>query len=62
MRVAEVVKPYKVYIARVFVRMPTYTGNMDVTVTAQTLFQARQLMKKQYGVTDNVIGSLREMK
>lgn len=62
MRVSEVTKPYKVYIARVFVKMPTYTGNMDVTVTAQNLFQARQLMKKQYGVTDNVIGSIREMK
>lgn len=62
MKVADVVKPYKVYIARVFVKNPTYTGNMDVTVTAQNLFMARQLMKRQYGITDSVIGSIREMK
>jgi len=62
MKVEDVVKPYKVYTARVFVKQPGYTGNMDVTVTAQNLFMARQLMKRQYGITDNVIGSIREIK
>jgi hypothetical protein len=62
MKVEDVVKPYKVYTARVFVKQPVYTGNMDVTVTAQNLFMARQLMKRQYGITDNVIGSIREIK
>lgn len=62
MRVSDVVRPYKVYIARVLVRQPGYTGNMDVTVTAVNLFMARQLMKRQYGITDSVIGSIRELK
>ena len=62
MKVADVVKPYKDYIARVFVKHPGYTGNMDVTVTAQNLFMARQLMKRQYGITDAVIGTIKEMK
>lgn len=62
MRVSDVVQPHKVYTARVFVRQPGYTGNMDVTVTAQNLFMARQLMKRQYGITDSVIGSIRELK
>lgn len=62
MKVSEVTKPYKIFIARVFVKQPGYTGNMDVTVTAQNLFIARQLMKRQYGITDNVIGTIRELK
>lgn len=62
MKVADVVQPYKMYIARVHVKQPGYTGNMDVTVTAQNLFMARQLMKRQYGITDSVIGSIKEMK
>lgn len=62
MKVSEVTRPYKLYRARVFVKQPGYTGNMDVTVTAQDLFTARQLMKRQYGITDNVIGSIQEVK
>jgi len=62
MRVQEIVKPYKLYTARVFVKQPGYTGNMDVRVSAQTIFMARQLMKKMYGITDNVIGSIKEVK
>jgi hypothetical protein len=62
MKVADVVQPYKMYIARVFVKQPGYTGNMDVTVTAQNLFMARQLMKRQYGITDAVIGTIKELK
>ena len=62
MRVQEIVKPYKLYTARVFVKQPGYTGNMDVSVSAQTIFMARQLMKKMYGITDNVIGSIKEVK
>lgn len=62
MKVADIVKPYKMYIARVFVRQPGYTGNMDVTVTAPNLFMARQLMKRQYGITDSVIGTIKELK
>jgi hypothetical protein len=62
MKVADVVQPYKVYIARVFVKQPGYTGNMDVTVTAQNLFMAKQLMKQQYGITDAVIGTIKELK
>jgi hypothetical protein len=62
MRVKEIVKPYKLYTARVFVKQPGYTGNMDVSVSAQTIFMARQLMKKMYGISDNVIGSIKEVK
>lgn len=62
MRAAEITRPYKIYVARVFVKQPGYTGNMDVTVTAQDLFTARQLMKRQYGIKDNVIGYIKEMK
>jgi len=62
MKVSDVVTPYKLYTARVLVKQPGYTGNMDVTVTAQNLFMARQLMKKMYGITDNVIGSIKEVK
>lgn len=62
MKVSEITKPYKLYTARVLVKQPGYTGNMDVTVTAQTIFMARQLMKKMYGIKDNVIGSIKEVK
>lgn len=62
MKINDITKPYKIFIARVFVKQPGYTGSMDVTVTAQNLFMARQLMKRQYGITDNVIGSIRELK
>ena len=62
MRVSEITKKHKMYVARVFVKMPHYTGNMEVTVSAPNLFMARQLMKKQYNITDNVINSIREFK
>jgi len=62
MRASEVVKPYHLYAATVFVKQPGYTGNMDFTVTAQTHFEARQLMKKMYNIPDYRIGSLRLVK
>ena len=45
-----------------FVQQPGYTGNMDFTVSAQTHFEARQLMKKMYNIPDYRIGSLRLVK
>lgn len=62
MKVSDIVKPFKMYIARILVKQPGYSGNMEVTVTAPNLFMARQLIKRQYNVTDSVINSIREMK
>jgi hypothetical protein len=44
------------------IQHPNYVGRIDVTVTANTANQARQLMKAQYGVEDWHIGSIRQVK
>lgn len=62
MKVADVIKPHKLYVATVFVKQPGYTGNMDLTVTAQNHFMARELMKRLYNVDAAKIGSIREVK
>ena len=62
MRSSEISKPYHLYAATVFVQQPGYTGNMEFTVSAQTHFEARQLMKRMYNIPDHRIGSLRMVK
>jgi hypothetical protein len=52
----------KLWTAPVTIRQPNYNGRIDVTVTALSLTQARQLMKAQYGVRDWDIGSIKEIK
>jgi hypothetical protein len=63
--VAETKNPnttYKLWTAPVKIKQPTYTGYIDVAVTAQNAQLARQLMKAQYGVADWEIGSVKEVK
>jgi hypothetical protein len=63
--VAETKNPnttYKLWSAPVKIKQPTYTGYIDVAVTAQNAHLARQLMKAQYGVADWEIGSVKEVK
>ena len=50
------------WTASVRIQHPNYVGRIDVTVTANTANQARQLMKAQYGVEDWYIGSIRQVK
>lgn len=52
----------KLWTAPVKITQPNYTGYIDVTVTATSAQQARQLMKAQYGVTDWQVGGVREVK
>jgi hypothetical protein len=63
--VAETKNPnttYRLWTAPVKIKQPTYTGYIDVAVTAQNAQLARQLMKAQYGVADWEIGSVKEVK
>jgi hypothetical protein len=50
------------WTASVRIQHPNYVGRIDVTVTANTANQARQLMKAQYGVEDWHIGSIQQVK
>ena len=50
------------WTAPVKIQHPNYVGRIDVTVTAATANQARQLMKAQYGVEDWHIGSIKQVK
>jgi hypothetical protein len=52
----------QLWTASVRIQHPNYVGRIDVTVTANTANQARQLMKAQYGVEDWHIGSIRQVK
>jgi hypothetical protein len=52
----------KLWTASVRIKQPTYTGYIDVTVTAPNAQLARQLMKAQYGVPDWYVGSVKELK
>jgi hypothetical protein len=61
MKVQEVVRPYKMFTARVYVKQPDYVGTMDVTVTAQNQWIARTLLKGMYGVPDHRITNVREL-
>jgi hypothetical protein len=62
MRAQEIYPKYKLWTAPVRISQPNYVGYIDVTVTAATANQARQLMKAQYGVEDWHIGSIRQVK
>jgi len=60
--VKKITQPYKLWTAPVQIRQPNYVGRIDVTVTAQNLQLARQLMKAQYGIQDWQIGSVKEVR
>ena len=62
MKAKEIYPKYKLWTAPVRINQRDYVGYIDVTVTASTLNDARQLMKAQYGVPDWHIGSIREVK
>jgi len=62
MKVSDVTKDYKLYVARVTVKQLGYSGQIDFTVTAQNLNMARLLMKKQYNLKDHEIGSIKEVR
>lgn len=64
MKAKEVLPKIKslLWTASVRIQHPQYVGRIDVTVTANTANQARQLMKAQYGVEDWHIGSIRQVK
>lgn len=64
MRAREIVAKNRslLWTAPVRIQHPNYVGRIDVTVTANTANQARQLMKAQYGVEDWHIGSIRQVK
>lgn len=55
-------KGLKTYTAKILVKQPNYSVHMDAVVNAKDLIQARQLLKLQYRVTDNEIGSIKEFK
>jgi hypothetical protein len=64
MKAREIVPKQKslLWTAPVRIQHPNYVGRIEVTVTAATANQARQLMKAQYGVEDWHIGSIRQVK
>jgi hypothetical protein len=62
MKAKEIYPKYKLWTAPVRIKQPTYTGYIDVTVTAPDAVVARQLMKAQYGVPDWQVGSVKEVK
>jgi hypothetical protein len=62
MKVQEVVRPYKMWIAKVYVKQPDYVGTMDVTVTAQNQWMARTLLKGMYNVPDHRITGIKELR
>ena len=64
MKAKEILPKHKglLWTASVRIQHPQYVGRIDVTVTANTANQARQLMKAQYGVQDWHIGSIRQVK
>lgn len=53
---------YKLWTAVVRIKQPGYTAAIDATVTATNAFDARRLMKAQYGIDDRSISSVRELK
>lgn len=61
MKAAEVMRPYKMWTAKVYVKQPNYVGSMDVTVTAQNQWMARTLLRGMYGVGDHHITNIREL-
>jgi hypothetical protein len=62
MKSKDVYPKYKLWSAPVRITQADYVGTITVTVTAESMNQARQLMKQQYGVKDWHIGSIREIK
>lgn len=62
MKAKEIYKGFKTYTAKVLVKNPYYSVHMDAVVNAKDLFQARQLIKLQYNVTDSQIGGIKEVK
>ena len=62
MKVQEVVRPYKMWTAKVYVKQPDYVGTMDVTVTAQNQWTARILLKGMYNVPDHRITGVKELR
>lgn len=62
MKAKDIYPKYKLWTAPVHIKQPTYTGYIDVTVTAPDAHTARQLMKAQYGVPDWKVGSVKEVK
>jgi len=62
MKVQEVVRPYKMWTAKVYVKQPDYVGTMDVTVTAQNQWMARILLKGMYNVPDHRITGVKELR
>jgi hypothetical protein len=52
----------QLWTAPVHIKQPTYTGYIDVTVTAPNAHTARQLIKAQYGIPDWKVGSVKEVK
>lgn len=53
---------FKTYVTKILVKQPNYSVHMDAMVNAKDVFQARQLFKLQYKVTDSELGSIKEYK
>lgn len=62
MKVADIVKNHKLWVAPVRIQQPNYVGTIDVSVSAPNIVQARQLIKALYHIPDHHIGSIRELK
>lgn len=62
MKAREIYPKYKLWTAPVRIQQPNYVGYIDVTVTADSMADARRLMRSQYGVADWHIGSVKEVK
>lgn len=62
MKISELIKGFKVFGARVKIKLPGYPANVsDVTIFAKDQNMARILLKSQYGET-SVISVIRELK
>ena len=62
MKAKEIFKGFKTYTAKILVKNPNYAVHMDAIVSAKDVTQARQLIKLQYSVDDNRIGTIKELK
>jgi len=60
--VAKLAPAIKLFQATIRVKMPDYTGLMDVNVTAQNINMARQMVKAMYNIQNSNVVNVKEVK
>ena len=60
--VAKLAPAIKLFQATIRVKMPDYTGLMDVNVTAPNINMARQMVKAMYSIQNNNVINVKEVK